>query len=145
MPVPLLHLRGRLAGGRVEVGDDERVPVDRVGGGQRGEFGQGQDALVGVQGAAPPGPWIGRYRSGFDVEADPADQQPGRGRPPVRAVVGHRDLGGGHVERVSPVRLGHAVEQPLQRGDPPRPDGELDIGEQGGAGQLPGEVARVGA
>ena len=38
-----------------------------------------------------------------------------------------------------------AVEQPPQRRDPPGADGELDVGEQGGAGQLSGEVAGVGA
>jgi len=33
VPVPVLDLGSRVAGGHVEVGDDERVPVDRVGGG----------------------------------------------------------------------------------------------------------------
>ena len=140
--VPVLDRGGALAGGDVEVGHDERVAVHGV---QVSELGQGQGTLVGVQGAAPPGPRIRRHRSGGHVEADAADQQPGRGGPPVRAVVGDGDLGAGHVDRVGPVGIGDAVQQPPQRGDPPGPDGELDPGEQGGAGQLPGEVAGIGA
>ena len=57
VPVPVLDRGGPLAGGHVEVGHDERVAVDGVGGGQLGER---QGALVGVQGAAPPGPRVGR-------------------------------------------------------------------------------------
>jgi hypothetical protein len=56
VPVPVLDRGGLLAAGDVEVGDDERVSVDRFGGGELGEFGQGQGALVGVQGAASAGP-----------------------------------------------------------------------------------------
>jgi hypothetical protein len=76
----VLDLRGCLAGGHVEVGDDERVAIHGV---EVGEFGERQGALVGVQGAPPTRPRISRYCSTVDVEADAADQQPGRGRPPV--------------------------------------------------------------
>ncbi|MCA1703797.1 MAG: hypothetical protein LC808_11250 [Actinobacteria bacterium] len=95
-----------------------------------------------MQGAAP------RSRVGADLfggQADPADQQPGGRRPPVRAVVGHRDLRAVHVDRVSPVILGDTGQDPPQRGDALGADRELHTGHQGGAGQLPGEVAGVGA
>jgi len=143
--VPVLDLGRLLPGGDVEVGDDEGVAVDGVGLGELVERG----ALVGVQGAPSAGPRIrGRLPGpgfGRDVEADPADQQPGAGGPPVRAVVGDGDLSAGHVDRVGPVGLGQPVEQPPQRRDPPRPDRELDLGEQRGAGQLSGEVASIRA
>jgi hypothetical protein len=63
----VLDCGGPLGGEHVEVGHDERVGVDGVGG---GEFGDGQGALVGVQGAAPPGPGIGRDLARGDVECD---------------------------------------------------------------------------
>jgi hypothetical protein len=70
--------RGRPARGRdIEVGDDERVAIDGVG---LGELVERERALVGVQGAPPPGPRIRADLPGSHVEADPADQQPGRGR-----------------------------------------------------------------
>jgi hypothetical protein len=71
VPVPVFD-RGRLAAsGHVEVGHDERIAVDGV---RPGQLVQGQCPLVGVQGAAPPHPRVGRYLSGGHVEADPADQ-----------------------------------------------------------------------
>ena len=138
--VPVLDLRGRGAGGHVEVGDDERVGVDGVG-----ELGQGQRSLIRVQGSAASGPRIAGDLAVVEVEPNAPDQQPGRCGPPVRAVVGDRDLRAGHVDRVGPAVGGYGVEQPPQRSDPPGPDRELDIVEQGGAGELPGEVAGVSA
>jgi hypothetical protein len=76
---------------------------------------------------------------------NPTDQQLGRCGPPIWTVGGDGDLRAGHVDRVGPVRLGQPVEQQPQRRDPPRADRELDVGEQRGAGQLPSEVAGVGA
>jgi hypothetical protein len=50
------------------------------------------------------------------------------------------------VAQQVPVVVGQLRQgKPLQRRDPPRPEDELDFGEWGGAGQLPGEVASVGA
>ncbi|MGH3805467.1 MAG: hypothetical protein ACRDRU_02240, partial [Pseudonocardiaceae bacterium] len=60
-----------------------------------------------MQGAAAPGAGVGRDLPGVDVQADPADQQPGRRRPPVWAIGGDRDLRAIHVERVGPLGLGH--------------------------------------
>jgi hypothetical protein len=121
---------------------DERVAVDGVSGAQLGDW---QRSLVGVQGASTSGPWVGGDLPGGHVEPDPADQQPGRRGPPVRAVLGDRDLRIRHVDRVGPVGLGDTVEDPPQRRDPARADGELDLGEQRRASQLPGKVAGVGA
>src|SRR5690242_1966185 len=69
--------------------EDERVAVDGVRG---GELVERQCALVGMQGAAPPRPRVGGHLPGGHVEPDPADRQPGGRGPPVRAIVGHRDL-----------------------------------------------------
>src|SRR6185503_12381332 len=59
---------------------DERVAIDRVRG---GELVERQDALARVQRAAPPGAGIRADLTGGDIEADSADQQPGRRGPPV--------------------------------------------------------------
>ena len=66
-------------------------------------------------------------------------------RPPVRAVLSDRDLGAVHLDRVVPVAFGDAGQQPPQRRDPLGADRERDLRVVGGAGQLPGEVAGVGA
>jgi hypothetical protein len=61
---------------------DERVAVDGV---ELGQLVERQGPLVGVQGAPPPGPQIRGHLpdrlAGANVEADPADQQPGAGCP----------------------------------------------------------------
>jgi len=49
------------------------------------------------------------------------------------------------VDRVDPALFGHTLEQPAQRSDPAGVDGELDLRQQRGSGELPGEVASVGA
>jgi hypothetical protein len=140
MPVPVLG-GYRLARGRdVQVGQDERVGVDRPGAGQLRER---QGALVGVQGAAPAGP-----RAGGDlgrVQRHPADQQPGVRGPPVRAVLCHGDLGAVHADRVVPVLFGDPGQQPPQRRDPLGADREANVRVVRGAGELPGDVAGVGA
>ncbi len=97
-----------------------------------------------MQGPASPGAGIGGDLPGAHVEADPADQQPGRRGPPVRAVGDDGDLCAVHVERVGPGIFGDAAHQPPQRRDALGADGELDTGQVRGAGQLPGEVASVG-
>ena len=99
VPVPVLHSGRLVRGGHVQVGQDERVGVDRPGTGQLGER---QGALVRVQGAAPPGARVGRDL--LRVQRHPADQQPGVRRPPVRAVPGDGDLGAVHVYGIVPVR-----------------------------------------
>ena len=142
VPVPVLHRGGLLRCGHVEVGHDERVPVHRVG---LGELGDRQHPLLRAQGPTTPGAGIARDLSGAHVEADPADQQPGRRGPPVGGVLGDGDLRAVHVDRVGPVVLGDTAQDPPQWGDAFGADGELDIGEQRGPGQLPGEVAGVGA
>ena len=93
--------------GHVQVRQDEAVGVDRAGGGQLGER---QGTLVRVQGAAAPGPGVGGDPG--RVQCHPADQQPGVGGPPVRAVLRHRDLGISHLDGVVPVFLGDAGQQP---------------------------------
>ena len=65
-----------------------------------------------MQGAAASGPRAGGDVPGWHVECDPTDQQPGRRRPPVRAVLGDRDLRVCHVDRVGPVALDDTVEDP---------------------------------
>ena len=57
VPVPVLGGHRLVWAGHVQVGQDERVGVDRPGTGQLGER---QGALVRVQGAAPPGARVGR-------------------------------------------------------------------------------------
>jgi hypothetical protein len=79
------------------------------------------------------------------VQQDPADQQPGARRPPVRAVLRDRDLRAVHVNGVLPVLLGDPGQQPPQRRDPLGADREGDALVVGSAGQLPGEVPGVGA
>jgi len=59
-------------------------------------------ALCGVVGAPPPRPRISGDLPVIEVQAGPPDQQPGGGRPPVRAVFGDGDLGAGHVDRGGP-------------------------------------------
>ena len=105
MPVPVLG--GFVRRSHVQVGQDEGVGVDRAG---LGELRDGQGALVRVQGAAAPGPRVGGDLAG--VQQDPADQQPGVRGPPVRAVLSDRDLGIFHLDRVVPVLLGDAGQQP---------------------------------
>jgi hypothetical protein len=83
MPVPVLHGGGLVRRGRVQVRQDERVAVDRIG---FGELGDRQGALAGMQGAPPPGPGVGGDL--LRCEADPADQQESVRRPPVRPVIG---------------------------------------------------------
>ncbi|MGH3784567.1 MAG: hypothetical protein ACRDRO_29110, partial [Pseudonocardiaceae bacterium] len=141
MPVPVLDGRGFVRGGHLQVGHDERVAIHRV---EVGQGGQGQRPLVGVQGAAALGAGVGRDLPGVDVQAHPADQQSGRRRPPVRAVVSDRDLRAGHVARVGPLRFCQAREQSPQGRDALGADGELDTGQVRGPGQRPGEVAGVG-
>jgi hypothetical protein len=51
VPVPVLCRGGLVRCGHVQVRQDEAVGVDRVG---AGEPGDGQGALAGVQGPAPP-------------------------------------------------------------------------------------------
>jgi hypothetical protein len=96
-----------------------------------------------VQSAAAPRPRVGADLLG--CQRDPADQQPGGRGPPVRAVLGHGDLRVVHVDRVGPVVLTDAAQDPPQWSDALGADGELDIGEQSGPGQLAGEVAGVRA
>ena len=96
-----------------------------------------------MQGPAAPGPRVGGDLG--RVQGHPADQQPGAGRPPVRAVLRDRDLGAIHVDRVVPGVVGDPGQQPPQRRDPPGADREGDLLVVRGAGQLPGEVAGVGA
>ena len=117
---------GRAAGALayMHVACTEYLTLMHVGG---GKLGQRQGALVGVQGAAPPGPRVGRDLARGDIKPDPAGQQPRRGRPPVRAVGSDGDLRAGHVDRVGPGGLGDVVEDAPQRCDPPRPDGRLDL------------------
>ena len=98
---------------------------------------------TGVQGAASPRPRVGGDLRG--VQRDPADQQPGVRGPSLRAVAGHRDLRAFHADRVGPVVLGDACQQPPQRRDPLGADGERDLLVVGGASQLPGEIARIAA
>jgi len=57
--VPVLDLRGVIAGGHVEVGHDERGGVDRVG---VGKLVERQGALVRVQGAGCVGAGLGDRR-----------------------------------------------------------------------------------
>ena len=140
VPVPVLGGHRLVRAGHVQVRQDERVGVDRSGLGQLGER---QGALVRVQGAAAPGPRVGGDL--LRVQRHPADQQPGVRGPPVRAVLSDRHLGIVHVDRVVPVVLGDAGQQPPQRRDPLGADREADVRVVGGAGQLPGEVAGVGA
>jgi hypothetical protein len=136
----MLHC-GRLArGGHVQVRQDERVAVDRVGLGEPGEW---QRPLVRVQGAAATRPGIGGDLLGG--QTDPADEQRGVRRPPVGPVVGHRDLRAVHVDRLDPVVLDDAGQQPPQRGDPFGADGEPDTVEMRGAGEIAGEYPGIGA
>jgi hypothetical protein len=125
---------GLLAGGDVEVGHDERVARHRV---EVGQLDYGQRALVGAQRAATPRSGVVRDLPGVDVQTHPADQQPGRGRPPIQAVGGDRDLRAIHVDRVGPVMVSDAVEEPPQRRDALGADGELDTGQVRGPGQRP--------
>jgi hypothetical protein len=105
--------RGRpVAAGDVEVGHDERVAVDRV---EAGELVEQEVRWSGGRVRLPAGSRIRADLTCGDVEADPADQQPGRGRPPVRGVVGDGDLRAGNGDRVGPVCLADAVEQSPQR------------------------------
>ena len=50
-----------------------------------------------------------------------------------------------HVNGLVPGVVGEVGQQPPQRRDPPGADREADVRVVGGAGELPGEVARVGA
>jgi hypothetical protein len=127
-------------GSHVQVRRDERAAVDRPGAGQ---FRERQCPLAWVQGPAAPGPRVGGDL--LRIQQDPADQQPGVGRPPVRTVLSDRDLGIVHVDRVVPGVFGDAGQQPPQRRDPPGTDREADVLVVGGTGQLPGEVPGVGA
>jgi hypothetical protein len=140
VPVPVLHRGGFVRCGHVQVGPDERVAIDGV---DLGELADRQGALVRVQGAAPPRPGISADLA--REKADPADQQPSRHRPPVRAVLGDGDLRTVHLARLDPVALAQALEDPPQRGDAPRADGEPDLGEVRSAGQLSREVAGIRA
>ena len=79
------------------------------------------------------------------VEADPADQQPCGGGPPVRAVTADSDLRGVHPDSVVPVILGDTIQQPPQRGDPPGADREINVLIAGGPGQRPGEISGIRA
>jgi hypothetical protein len=101
VPVPVLHGGGLARCGHVQVGQDERVAVDRLSARQVRD---GQGALAGVQGTAPPRPRVsgdlGR------VQPDPEDQQPGGGGPPVRAVRRHGDLRIVHLDGIGPGQEG---------------------------------------
>ena len=140
VPVPVLCGHRLVRAGHVQVRQDERVGVDRPGAGQLGDR---QGALVRVQGAAAPGPRVGGDLG--RVQRHPADQQPGVRGPPVRAVLRDGDLGAVHVNGIVPGIFGDAGQQPPQRGDPLGADREGDVFVVGGAGQLPGEIACVGA
>jgi hypothetical protein len=113
VPVPVLRRRRLVRGSHVQVGQDERVGVDCPGPGQLVER---QGTLVRVQGAPPPGPRVGGDLG--RVQRHPADQQPGAGRPPVRAVLRDGDLRIVHVNGVVPGVLGDPGQQPPQRRDP---------------------------
>ena len=140
LPVPVLY-RNRLArAAHVQVGQDERVGVDRPGAGQLGER---QGTLVRVQGAAPPGPRVSRDLG--RVQRHPADQQPGVRRPPVRTVLRDRDLRALHLDRIVPGIAGDPGQQPPQRRDPPGADREADVRLVCDAGQRAGEVPGIGA
>jgi hypothetical protein len=94
-----------------------------------------------VQGAAATGARVSRDLLG--IQADPADQQPGVSRPPVRAVVGDGDLRVRHVDRLHPVGLVDAGQHPPQRSDAFGADRELHTLAQRGAGHLSGEVPGI--
>jgi hypothetical protein len=68
-----------------------------------------------VQGPAAPRPRVGEDLA--RVQRHKADQQPGAG-PPVQAVLSHCYLGIVHVDRIVPVVVGEAGQQPPQRRDP---------------------------
>ena len=138
----MLHHSGFVRCGHIQVGHDERVAVHGV---EVGELGDRQGPLLRAQGPAAPGAGVGGDLPGGDVEADPADQQPGRRGPPVWGVLGDGDLRAVHVDRVGPVGLGDTAQDPPQRGDAFGADGELDTGEQRGPGQFTGEVASISA
>jgi hypothetical protein len=89
------------------------------------------------------GAWVGRHLAVVEVEPDPADQQPGGRRPPVRAVGGHRDLRPVHVDRVGPLVLRDAVEDPPQRRDALGADGELHPGQQRGPEDRAGRIGHL--
>jgi len=105
--------------------------------------GIGRARWSGCRVAAAAGPGVGGDLG--RVQQDPADQQPGVRRPPVRAVLRDGDLGAVHVNGVMPVVFGDPGQQPPQRRDPLGADREADLRVVGGSGQLPGEVAGVGA
>ena len=119
VPVPVLYRGCPGRGGDVVVGEEEGVPVHRV---SLGELIEGQGALVGVQSAAAPGAGVGGDLA--EVQADSADEQPGVGGPPGRAVVSDGDLRPGHLDRLGPVGFGDAGQGAPQRGDPLGADGE---------------------
>ena len=108
-----------------------------------GKLADRQGALAGVQGPAPPRPGVSTDLA--RKKTDPADQQSGRRRPPVRAVLGDSDLRTVHLGGRDPITLAQAIEDPPQRGDPPRADGEPHPSQVRGAGQLSGEVTSVRA
>ena len=144
VPVPVLHRDRPLTGGHVQVGQDERVAVD--GASAPGQLRERHVPLAGVQGAATSGPRVAESSCRPQRRAGPGGSA--AGSPPATSPggpLGDRDLRIRHVDRVGPVGLGDTVEDPPQRRDPARADGELDLGEQRRAGQLPGEVAGVGA
>ena len=80
VPVPVLGGYRLVRAGHVQVGQDERVGVDRPGAGQLGDR---QGPLVWVQGAAPPGPRVGgdlgrvQQRPGGSAAGCPRATSPG--------------------------------------------------------------------
>ena len=140
VPVPVLY-RGRLRRGlHLEVGQDKRVAIHRVGASQ---LGQGQGTLVRVQGPATSGAGIRRDLLGG--QRDPADEQPGVGWPPGRAVARDGDLGAGHVGRVGPVRLAEPGQGLPEGGDAFGADRELDPFPVRGHRQVHREVPAIRA
>jgi len=140
VPVPVLYRGCPDRGGDVVVGEEEGVPVHRV---SLGELIEGQGALVGVQSAAAPGAGVGGDLA--EVQADSADEQPGVGGPPGRAVVSDGDLRPGHLDRLGPVGFGDAGQGAPQRGDPLGADGEVHPLPVRGHREIGGEVPGIRA
>ena len=60
-------------------------------------------------------------------------------------MIGDGDLRTVHVDGVGPVCFAQSIQDAPQRSDPLGADGELDLRDHSGPGQLPGEVTGVGA
>ena len=95
----------------------------------------GRARWSGCRGATLPGARVSTDLLG--CPADPADQQPGRRGPPVRAVIGDGDLRTVHVDGVGPVCFAQSIQDAPQRSDPLGADGELDLRNHGGRASCP--------